>query len=226
VTNPIRLNALVGGLLNQVTVDSGLNIHTFLALFRRYRHLDPNAVPETTLPITVVPNYHYGSGAYGDVDFPVEPLDQQVIAAWEGQSATPANPSATSVRVVNISGTSRKAAAIAAGLGSLGYQITATNRGPVPAATTESVIAYHPGSVGAVTLHPDSTVADGTVTLEVGSVLAVANPSPAPPVPVASQTSTTARGPSTTATSIPTALRQTPSSAQDQAQPFDPIACT
>ena len=229
VTNPVHLNALVGGLLNQVTVDSGLNIHSFLALFRRYRHLDPNAVPETTLPITVVPNYHYGAGAYGDVDFPVEPLDQQVISTWGGQPPVANNQAATTVKVVNISGTRRKAATVVAGLGSLGYQVSGPTTGPVPAAATESVIAYPPGSVdqalgllgrldGAVTLQPDPTVTAGTLTLDVGSVLAVAAPSPTP----TPATTIAATSPS----SIPTALHQTPSSAQDQPQSFDPTACT
>jgi LCP family protein required for cell wall assembly len=235
VTNPIHLNALVGGLLNQVTVDSGLNIHTFLALFRRFRHLDPNAVAETTLPITVLPNYHYGAGAYGDVDFPVEPLDHQVIAAWSGQTPTAANPAAVAVRTVNISGSRRKAAAIAAGLTSVGYHVTAPVTGPVPSATTESVIAYHPGSIdqaigllahleGAVVLQPDPTVTDGNLTLDVGSVLGVGTAS-ATSTPPVSQPPSAAIAATTSSTLIPTALRRTPSSAQDQPQPFDPTAC-
>jgi LCP family protein required for cell wall assembly len=230
VTNPLRLNALVGGLLGQVTVDSGLNVKSLLALFRRYRHLDPNAVAETTLPITVVPNYHYGAGAYGDVDMPVEPLDHQVINAWAGQSPSLAIPSSTSVQLVNISGTFRKAATVASGLTALGYQVTGSTTGSVPAATTETIINYHPGSVGqalglldhlagAVTVHPDPTLADGTITLDVGSVVTVTGPSTAPPAG-----SPTTIVP-TTSTTIPTALHQTPSAAQDQPQPFDPTAC-
>ena len=235
VTNPIHLNALVGGLLNQVTVDSGLNIHTFLALFRRFRHLDPNAVAETTLPITVLPNYHYGAGAYGDVDFPVEPLDHQVINAWSGHPPSAANPADVAVRTVNISGSRRKAAAIATSLSSLGYQVTAPVTGPVPSATTESVIVYHPGSIaqaigllghldGAIVLQPDPTVADGNLTLDVGSVLGVATPS-ATPAPAVNQAPSAAMA-ATTSSTIPTALRRPPSSAQDQPQPFDPTACT
>ena len=235
VTNPIHLNALVGGLLNQVTVDSGLNIHTFLDLFRRYRHLDPNTVAEATLPITVVPNYHYGAGAYGDVDFPVEPLDHQVIAAWNPQPPTADEAASTTVRVVNTSGTSRKAAAVAAGLRSIGYPVSAVASGPVPSSATETVIAYPPGSAGqalgllnhlegAVMLQSDPTVPAGTLTLDVGSVVAIATPTPAV-VPVASQSSTSVRIASASNTTIPTALRQAPSSAQDQPQPFDPTAC-
>lgn len=100
MSDPIKANALVGGLLNQVTVDSGLNVSTMLSLFRHFRHLDPNAVPETTLPVTVTPNYHYAAGSYGDVDMPVQPLDQQVIISWSAPAPATA-PSSINVAVVN-----------------------------------------------------------------------------------------------------------------------------
>jgi len=254
VTNPFRLNALVGGLINQVTVDSGLNVYTLLDLFRRFRHLDPNTVPETTLPITVVRNYHYGAGAYGDVDFPVEPLDHQVITAWAGQQAPGSTPPPASVvRVVNISGVRRQGTITAAALTALGYTVRTTVDGPVPAGATETVVAYPPGAVmqaldllrhltGAVILRSDATVPPGTLTLDVGSVLAVAaaNPppaaassppaaAPAPPAAASSPPVTNVAAPASTVasttTSVPTALNQAPSSAQDQAQPYDPTAC-
>ena len=131
VSNPFRLNALIGALLNQVTVDSGMDLGMFLDLFRRFRHLDPNTVPETTLPITVVPNYHYGAGAYGDVDMPVEPLDQQIIDSWAGQSLVGVT-TPPPVRVVNISGVSHAASDVASGLAILGYPIAGhvDRRGP------------------------------------------------------------------------------------------------
>jgi len=232
VSNPFRLNALIGALLNQVTVDSGMDLGMFLDLFRRFRHLDPNTVPETTLPITVVPNYHYGAGAYGDVDMPVEPLDQQIIDSWAGQSLVGVT-TPPPVRVVNISGVSRAASDVASGLAILGYPIAATSTGGVPASTTETVIRYQPGSVssavdllghltGAVMMAPDSTITDGSLTLDVGSVVSVTSPSaPTAPAPTAGQP---ASSPAPT-TSIPTALHQTPSSAQDQPQPYDPTAC-
>jgi LCP family protein required for cell wall assembly len=232
VSNPLRLNALIGGLLNQVTVDSGLNVTSMLDLFRRFRHLDPDTVPETTLPITVVPSYRYGGGAYGDVDMPVEPLDQQVISAWAGNGTTASGlvavPPTPPVRVVNISGIAHQAADVGAQLAAYGYPIAATTTASQPAATTETVIRYQPGSVaaalgllgrlsGAVMMAPDATITDGSLTLDVGSVVAV-NP-PAPPAPA------TAAGSAAPATSVPTALHQTPSSAQDQPQPYDPTAC-
>ncbi|HLY81914.1 MAG TPA: LCP family protein [Acidimicrobiales bacterium] len=234
VTNPLRLNALVGGLLNQVTVDSGLNVNTMLALFRHFRHLNPDTAPQTTLPITVVPNYHYGPGAYGDVDMPVEPLDHQVIDTWLGKPAPAASPSSVAVKLVNISGTSRKATTIAAGITAAGFQVVSTSTGSNPASITETLIHYHPGSVdqaigvlhvltGAVMLEADPAIADGNVTVDVGSVVAVAAPAAATAAqPAATATPTTAAA---GAPSIPTALGETPSSAEDQPAAFDPVAC-
>jgi LCP family protein required for cell wall assembly len=233
VTNPFRLNNLVSGLLNQVTVDKGLGIGTMLSLFRHYKHLNTDTVPETTLPITVVVNYHRAGVNYGDVDMPVEPLDHQVINAWAPQPK-PAEPSAISVRVVNISGQSRKAATVAGELAALGYTIAGTSTGSQLATTTETVIRYHPGSVaqaiglldhlsGAVVINPDPTLPDGSLTLDVGSVVAVTTPTP-PPSATAG-TGATQAGPATTATTVPTAAGQPPSSSTDQPQPFDPTPC-
>jgi LCP family protein required for cell wall assembly len=239
VTNPFRLNNLVGGLLNQVTVDSGLNVGTILSLFRHYKHLNPYTVPETTLPITVVGSYHYAGGSYGDVDMPVEPLDQQLIDAWAPQPKG-SDPSGISVQVVNISGSNGKARSVASELAGLGYTISGATTGTVSATTSESVIRYHPGSVvqalglrqrlsGAVIMYPDPTVADGSLTLDAGSALAVSAPPPpapaagAPAPPVGAPT--TAAAPAPTPTTIPTAGGQPPSSATDQPQPFDPTPC-
>jgi LCP family protein required for cell wall assembly len=254
LTNPLKVNALVGGLLNQVTVDSGLNIGTMLDLLRHYRHLDPNTVPETTLPITVVSNYHYGAGSYGDVDLPVEPLDHQVIDTWAGQPASTPAASSTTVQLVNVSGVSRKAATIGAQLSALGYPVTSSTTGSEPASTTETVIGYHPGSVdqaigvlhnlaGAVMLESDPTLPDGTVRIQVGSLVAVAPPAaPAPTTPSASPAGSTAApaapptgssvapAPAATATpgattTIPLPSGQAPSASVDQPAPYDPTAC-
>jgi LCP family protein required for cell wall assembly len=235
VTNPFRLNALVGGLLDQVTVDTGLNVGTLLSLFRHYKHLNPYTVPETTLPITVVSSYHDGGVNYGDVDMPVEPLDHEVIDAWAPQPPA-SQPSGTTVQLVNISGTAGKAATLASQLAGLGYTISGASTGVVSAITSESVIRYHPGSVGqalglrqrlsgAVTMYPDPTILDGHLTLDIGSVVAVPAPPTAAPPPSPAASAPSASAPAPTTTTIPTAGGQPPSSSIDQAQPFDPTAC-
>ena len=60
--------------------------------------------PRLTLPITTVNSYNYAGSNIGDVDFPVQPLDNEVIAQWDGSALpTPAPP--TSVPVYNLAGT-------------------------------------------------------------------------------------------------------------------------
>jgi LCP family protein required for cell wall assembly len=241
--DPLSANALVGGLLNQVTVDSHLNLGSMLSLFRHYRHLDPNAAPETTLPITVAQNYHYAGGTYGDVDMPVEPLDHQLIDTWAGTPLPAAAPDSVAVQLRNISGVSGRAITVGNQLAALGFHVTGSTNGLAPASTSETVIRYHPGSVGqalsvlrslsgAVMMHGDPNVADGSVVVDVGSAVAVAPPTatttpttstPASSVPA--KTGSTTPAPTTTTPSIPTAGGQPPSSAVDQPQPFDPIAC-
>jgi hypothetical protein len=190
-------------------------------------------VPETTLPITVVSNYHDGGVNYGDVDMPVEPLDHQVIDAWAPQPQS-SEPSGTTVQLVNISGTAHKAATVASQLAGLGYTISGTSTGTVSASTSESVIRYHPGSVGqalglrerlsgAVIIYPDPAIPDGSLTLDIGSAVEVSPPpTTAPPPSPAAPATTAAPAPTTT---IPTAGGQPPSSSTDQPQPFDPTAC-
>jgi LCP family protein required for cell wall assembly len=244
-SNPLRLNALATGLLNQVTVDSGLSLNTMLDLFRHFRHTNADLVPETTLPITVVRSYHFAGGTYGDVDMPVEPLDHQVIDAWSGQSQPRVSPSSVRVRVINISGTFGKSTPIGSQLASVGFTIAGTANAFAPASPTETVIRYHPGSLdqalavlgslnGAVMMHPDAAVADGNVTLEVGSAVTVAAkpssttapstsvPTPSPTAPASSTATPTT--PATTS-NIPTAAGDAPSSSSDQAAAFDPTPC-
>jgi hypothetical protein len=139
--------------------------------------------------------------------------------------------------VVGISGTGAVSAGVAKGLAGAGYRVTAT-ASPAPATTTESVIRYPPGSVGpalgllrhlsgAVILVPDPGVAAGSLTLEAGSVVALAGPVAATPTGRSGPgtTAATAATAASAATSIPTALQQTPSSSADHAEPFDPSAC-
>jgi LCP family protein required for cell wall assembly len=237
MTDPLAANALLGGLLNQVTVDSGLNVNNMLRLFRQYRRLDPNTVPQTTLPITVVPNYHYAGGVYGDVDMPAEPLDHQVIDAWSGHPLRSTNPSSVSVQLVNISGVSHRVTTIGEQLGRLGFHVTGTTTGSQPATTTESVARYHPGAIadglavvralnGAITMQPDPAVAAGTVSLSIGTAVAVAQPpTPAPPTTHASSTIAGKPAAAPTGPGIPTAGNQTPSSSVDNPEPYDPAPC-
>jgi hypothetical protein len=173
---------------------------------------------------------------------PVEPLDHQVIETWSGQAATALSASSISVSLVNISGSPTRSATVSAGLAALGFQIAGTTAAPSPAAVTETVVHYHPGSLaqglavlhslsGAVMLQSDPAVADATVALYLGSAVAVAAKGPVAPGAPAPGTSTgsatmpTGAGSGSTTNPVPTAGGSAPSSAVDQAAQFDPVAC-
>jgi LCP family protein required for cell wall assembly len=223
------------------------------ALITHYRHLNPNAVPETTLPVTQVggaSGYYYAGAAIGDVDFPVQPADSRVIAAWD-QSSVPAPVAPASVTVRNITNTYRLAAQAGSALAADGLHVVTTTSATIPAATTETLIHYHPGQVadalavmshlsGAVMLQSDATIPAGSVTVDAGSLLTVAaspaaaatapaTTTPATTVAAPTTTPTTRTAPSTTvprsATAGPTPGGQTPSSSSDQLQPWDPRPC-
>ena len=230
-------NALIGGLLQQVTVDPGLTPQLLLELYKHYRTLNVNTVPETTLPITTVTNYHYAGGTYGDVDMPVEPLDHQVIDKWAGAPLPSSPPPAVSVRVVNRSGSYQAGAAMASGLAGLGYHVTGPAYGTPLATVSETVLHYHPGSAanalgvlhnlaGAVMLHADPSVAAGTVVVDVGTAVSVNIPAPAAQGGSAAATApATSQATPTTPTTLVTIGNQNPSPAADHVPFYDPKAC-
>ena len=233
LSNPLEVNAVLGSLVHQVTLDSNFSLNTMISLVREYRNLNADAVPTTTLPITQVPNYHWRGGTYGDVDMPAQPQDQQTIDDFLGVKP-PASPPAVFVQLVNTSGSAAKAAAVSSQLAAVGFTVTGVSPGTSPATIAETVIHYHPGSVaqaqqvmaslfGAVMMTPDPTVPDGHAVIDVGNVLTVKAPAAATSSPSTSPTATTA--PTSTTVAVPTPNGQPVSSASDQPQSFDPTAC-
>jgi len=235
LTDPIKANAFLGAVINQVTIDPGLK-GQLISLASHYRHINPANVPETTLPITTVGSaygYTYAGSAIGDVDFAVEPADEQVIQAWDPQ-ALPAPTLPTAVNIVNIAGVAHLASNTSASLRTDGFTIGTATTGSEPAGTTETLIRYAPGNLaqavsvldelsGAVMLQQEPGQAPGTVELDVGSTFAVLPPPSAAPATTAS----TVAGQATTTTTInvPTPGGEAPSSATDVVRPWDPIPC-
>ncbi|MGH3601222.1 MAG: LCP family protein, partial [Pseudonocardiaceae bacterium] len=183
--NPIKANAFLGAIINQITIDPGLKSE-LVSLAGRFRHLDPATSPEFTLPVTQVggsSGYSYGGAAIGDVDFPVQPADDQVTAAWDATALPPASlPSA--VNLSSLTGSSRLNVSTAAALAADGITVGHSGYRPVPASITETFVDYPPGGLpqaeavlghltGAVMLRPTATatatVPAGTITLELGS---------------------------------------------------------
>ncbi|MBV9660017.1 MAG: LCP family protein, partial [Acidimicrobiales bacterium] len=233
LTDPLKLNAFLGAIINQLIMDPGLK-NEMVKVAAHYRHVNPNTVPEMTLPITTVGNYHYGGYDIGDVDFPVEPADDQVIAQWDGQ-ALPAPAAPTVVKVFNLAGTYNLAANTAASLNADGVKATVGGDSPVPGTPTETLVQYTPASLaqavavarhlaGAVMLQTDSSLPAGTINLQAGSLLSVTPPGAAT-TPAATAAPANSAAPPTTAAAAPTFNGQKPSASTDQIQPWDPTAC-
>ena len=244
LTNPLRANAVLGNLVHQVTVDSGMSVGTMLGLIRRYHGLNPDAAPQLTLPVTLVPQptYHFGGGSYGSVVFPSQPADAQVIASFLGAPLVQHPPA--SVDVVDRSGRG-SGQKVADGLSGAGFTVGSVTREPVQASPSETVVRYHPGEAasatavlsslaGAALVHDDAQVPAGTVEVDVGSVVKVlpaASASPSPTTPSgapsgasASAGATTGASPTTT-TSVPTPGGQPVTPSVTPLQPFDPRSC-
>ena len=127
------------------------------------------------------------------------------------------------------------AASTATALTTAGLHVIGVTSGTVPADTTETLVHYYPGQVGqalavmshlsgAVMLQSDPTVAPGTVVLDVGSTVAVITAA-ARPATTPATSSAGAPAPSTTTTTVPSPQGQTPSSASDVLQAWDPRPC-
>jgi LCP family protein required for cell wall assembly len=253
LTDPITATNFLSAVLGQMTVDPSLKSE-LLTLVLHYSHLDVNAVPETTLPTAAVNDYYYGGYGIGDVLFPVQPDDDNVIKAWDPQALpTPVAPKA--VNVVSITGSSTAADDAAGSLRTDGLNVVSETVGAVPADTSETMVLYHPQQTaqalyvmkylsGAVMMQPSSTVGAGTVTVDLGSTVNVTTTHPKTATTTSQATSSTAAKTSTSVSSTkstpttahhapvvaPTTTVPTPGGIQagasaDQDEPWDPRAC-
>jgi LCP family protein required for cell wall assembly len=225
-TNPLRANAVLGNVVNQVTIDDGMSVATMVDLLRRYGGLNPDTTPELTLPVTLVPagNYHFYGGSYGSVVFPTEPADHQIIAQFLSQAPPASRPER--VDVVDWSGRGA-GTAVAAGLSADGFQLVGQSNAIAPAYLSETVIRYGLGDVGAaervlsamggaVMMTYDPQVTPGTVVVDVGSVVTVTGQTTST-APVAATAGTT--------TIVPTPGHQPITPSVTPLQSFDPTQC-
>lgn len=206
LTDFAKLNGVVGGVVSNLTVDSGFSETQMVNVARRYRGFNPAALPTATLPAT--PKVVGGA----DVLLPEPAADQQVINLWEGiqppttnaatssstggsSPSTATTPTAVTVTVRNGSGISHQAAQAAQALQTAGYRASAAGSAP-NYSYNQSVIRYAPADqgaaqtlqgqiVGGAQLQADTTQPGGTLTLITGATFQGVNttstPSPAAP---------------------------------------------
>jgi len=186
LANVTALNGVVGGVVSNLTVDSGFSQHLMLALARRYRNFNPSSLPTSTLPT-------YAATIDGaDVLLLDKTQSQAAIDAWEGvapststSSTSPGSssvsPSSVTVGVLNGSGVEHQASSAVDSLRSIGFNASISGTGSASSFSYATpVIEYAPGDqaraqllqgdiIGGATLQTDSNLSPGTVLLITGA---------------------------------------------------------
>ncbi|HUD06753.1 MAG TPA: LCP family protein [Candidatus Saccharimonadales bacterium] len=154
LSNPFTVQKIVDAIAPQVQVDSGFSTSAMLQLGLEFHTVNINSVPQYTLPISTTSfgDYEYGGTDYGDVVFPSEAVDRQVINEFLGVTNSTdtmtgkslPTPASFSVSVVNGSGISGQATQTSTALQALGFNVvgqpqTAT---PLSSEAVETVVNY------------------------------------------------------------------------------------
>jgi len=244
IDNPITDQALVSGVVGDLTVDSGFSLSNMVSLVLTYHGVDVNSAPQLTLPVQVdqFGSYTYKGGSYGNIEFPAEPQDRTAVDQFLGLNANAdtysggalPSPSTVTVSVMNGSGSSNQASQTAASLKALGFNI-GTVGDTTPVGREAETVVYYSSKThanlaaaqavansmsGAVLMAMDPTqVQSGSqVTVVTGTQFSV-NPPPATVTP----SGTTGAGGGTTTTTAPTTTTSTSSGSSG---PFQPTTST
>jgi LCP family protein required for cell wall assembly len=216
--NPITDNSLIGAVAPNLTVDKSFSTLEMLHLALDFRHVNFGASPEVTMPtLTYAQPYTYDGASYGDVIFPIQPEDQQVVERFLGDPPPRTPPSSISVSVIDGTGSATQTAQVASKLNALGYKIVPTTASNDVGPVSEAVVLYRPGHLaqaervlsslaGMAILGQGVPVAGADVSVITGSDLAVAAPArPAGNGATSSgSTSTTQAAPTASAPAAPT----------------------
>jgi LCP family protein required for cell wall assembly len=141
---------LIDSLSGNLEVDNGFSATTIANLVLEFHGINPNAAPQYTLPVVEDgQGYFYRGGGYGDVVFPVQPEDREVVSQFLGTSSTEdalgrglPSPGSFTVAVENGSGLYNQGSRTAAALGQLGFRVTSVTDTSAGASTTEATILY------------------------------------------------------------------------------------
>ena len=226
-----------------------------LSLVLAFHSVNVGSAPQVTLPVAVgqFGSYFYKGGDYGDIEFPSQPLDAQVIDQFLGLGPTDdtfnggplPSPSSVPISVLNGTGAPNQAADTAQSLSALGFHVVTLGDTPSVAAQSETVVYYSARTPkleaaaqtvahslsGAVVMavNPAMVSKGAQVTVVTGTDFSVDSP-PAP------RTRTTTGGGSHAATTVPPTTTttttgtnvafSTPSPAVESLRPWDPRSCT
>jgi hypothetical protein len=253
--DPITDFNLVNSLKSDLTFDQSWAVSDMVNLVLDFHSVDINNVPQLTLPVAQVddPNGSdgdliYDGGAYGQVEFPAEPMDQTAINQVLGISDSvnsmtgqplPA-PATVTVSVENGTGAEDQASDTGSALGALGFHVVGLGDTAPTGDVSETVVYYgslapsaeaaaeavaHEISGSVVMGYDPGQITDGAdVTVVTGSQFAVNTPAaPTPSTAVSSAPTTTV--PSSTTAAPSSSDITAPSSDNPSLAPWDPRAC-
>jgi LCP family protein required for cell wall assembly len=197
--NLTAINGVVGGVVNNLTVDSGFSQSEMLKLAKIYKNFNPDTTPAFTMP-------NVGATVGGaDVLLPIKTQNQAVIDEWEGISpapvaaptsapysaSAPLAPGDISVNVLNGSGRSGEASMATSQLKSLGFIAAISGNGRADNYSyTSPVIRYGSGGlaaaqelqrdvIGGAELQPDSALTGSSLVFVTGATYSGFSAAPA-----------------------------------------------
>ena len=141
---------LIDSLAGNLEVDNNFSATTMANLILEFHSVNANAAPQYTLPVVEDgQGYFYRGGGYGDVVFPVQPQDQEVVSEFLGTKpnedasgrALP-SPGSFTVAVENGSSLYNQGSQTATALKQLGYDVTSVTDTTAGASTTEATVLY------------------------------------------------------------------------------------
>ena len=239
--NPITDNRLIGAVAPNLTVDSGLSPIDMVHLALDFRHANFGSAPELTLPtITYAQPYTYEGANYGDVIFPTQPQDQQVIDQFLGTTPAAVAPSSVTVSVVDGTNSATQTTAVSTALGHLGYHMVPTTASNYVGPVSETTVLYRQGHLaqaqsvmralhGMAVFGQGAPAAGADVSVVTGSDLAVAAPTPPASPSTSSPSSTTAPATTTTNPISSTPVSGNPNYGYNapttSIPPWDPRSC-
>jgi LCP family protein required for cell wall assembly len=257
LSNPITDQQIIAGVVGQLTVDSGFNLSDMVNLVLGYHSVNIQNAPQLTIPVQVdqFGDYYYKGSDYGDVEFPVEPQDQQVVDQFLGVSPTTdtmnggqlPTPGSVTVSVLNGTGDYDQGGITALALGQLGFHIVGTGDTESVGEQAETVVTYDQmtpateaaaqavaaSMSGAVILDYGPTYDGAQVTVTTGTDFSVNPPTAsAPPTTVqggsaSTSTTVTTTPPSTTTTTTTSSGDfSAPTASVEPLSPWDPRSCT
>jgi LCP family protein required for cell wall assembly len=232
LSNPLEDRKLLDALAPQVKVDESFTAEDMARLLLAFHSVDPNTVPQYTLPVTVSSSssYVFHGTDYGNVTLPVEPDDHQVIFQFlhfiwplETMTSRPLpKPSTITVTVQNGTGKFNQATTTAAALAQLGFAATPGPDALSGGAISETLVQYSSAETrpqaealalaltGVVVLDQEPAVPAGTVNVVTGSDFLVRQPVPIQPPGTTNPTTTTKPSRRATPTTVPTTTTTNP----------------